>query len=85
MGETGTPCYNFCMAQTLYRIRAALLCHDVRLNTSIEIEASLDHFPSEAEAIQLLSPAAEERVARAFCEGCPYDLSVVDIQPVRIL
>ena len=68
----------------LYRIRAHLICHDVRLNTAIEIEAQLDHVPTEAEAIQLLAPAAEERVARAFCEGCLYELSVTGIQPIGL-
>ncbi len=70
------------MALTKYRIHAALLCHDVRLNTSVEIEAVLDHYPTEAEAIRLLTPAAEERVTRALCEGCPYDLSVTEILPI---
>ncbi len=70
------------MEKTLYRLQAALLCHDVRLNTSIELEVALDHYPTEKEAILLLSPVAEERVARAFCEGCPYDLSVYNIEAV---
>ncbi len=71
------------MPQTLYRLRASLLCHDVRLNTSVETEVLLDHVPSEAEAIQILSPIAEERLVRAFCEGCPYDLSVYEIQEIK--
>jgi hypothetical protein len=66
-----------------YRIHAALLCHDVRLNTSVEIEAVLDHWPDEREALRLLTPAAEECVTRAFCEGCPYDLSLTSITIVR--
>ncbi len=70
------------MPITRYRLSAALLCHDVRLNTSVSIEVELDHAPTEREAIQLLSPVAEERVAQAWCEGCPYDLSVYEIIPL---
>ncbi len=70
------------MPQTLYRIHAALLCHDVRLNTSIEIEVPLDHYPSDKEAIDLLWPVGEACVARNFCEGGPFDLSVTEITPL---
>jgi hypothetical protein len=65
-----------------YRISANLLCHDVRLNTRVEVEVELDHPPGEEEAIRLLAPAAEARVARAFCEDCPYDLTVIEVQPL---
>jgi hypothetical protein len=67
---------------TTYRIRASLLCHDVRLNTSIETLALFDHVPSEEEALRVLYPIADARVARDFCEGCNYHLSVFDIQAV---
>jgi RimJ/RimL family protein N-acetyltransferase len=67
--------------RAVYHIRAHLLCHDVRLNTSIETDVLLDRFPSEAEALRLLYPAADAMVTRNFCEGCPYDLSIIHIYP----
>jgi hypothetical protein len=66
-----------------YLLRAHLLCHDVRLNTSIEIQVALDHSPTEKEAIQFLCVKAEEEVTRNFCEGCPYELSLISIQLVQ--
>ncbi len=62
-----------------YRITAVLLCHDVRLNTHIHIEATLDHAPSEAEAHDLLWPEGEREVARNFCEDCPFHLYGIEI------
>lgn len=65
-----------------YRLRALLLCHDVRLNTSVETLVTLDHVPSEKEAILLLYPIADKEVARNFCEGCPYELHISVIEPI---
>ncbi len=70
------------MTQMVFRLHALLTCHYVRLVTGIETEVVLDHFPTEQEAIQLLAPIAEETVARAFCEGCLYELGVSEIQLV---
>lgn len=67
------------MARARYCIRSGLLCYDVRLNTSIQIEVELDHEPTEKEAILLLSPLAEETVARNWCEGCIYELYGIEI------
>lgn len=67
------------MARARYCIRSGLLCHDVRLNTSIQIEVELDHEPTEKEAILLLSPLAEETVARYWCKDCNYDLFGIEI------
>jgi hypothetical protein len=64
-----------------YRITSGLYCHDVRLNTSIQIEVALDHFPSEQEAIRLLCPTAEAVVTKNFCEGCPYEFYGIQITP----
>ncbi len=68
---------------TLYRIHAALLCHDVRLNTSVETKVWLDHYPSEIEAIRILSPIAEQKLVESFCEGCLYDLTVTEIEAIE--
>jgi hypothetical protein len=65
--------------QTTYRISAVLLCHDVRLNTHIQVEAAFDHPPSLREAESLLWPEAERVVARNFCEGCAYELYAIEI------
>jgi hypothetical protein len=72
------------MPQITYHIRALLLCHDVRLNTSIETRATLGHIPTEEEAIQLLWPVGEEMVARNGCEGCPFELGVYSIEPEEL-
>ncbi len=66
-----------------YLLRSGLLCHDVRLNTSIQMEVELDHAPTEKEAIHLLSPLAEETVARNFCEGCLYEFYGMEIVMVQ--
>jgi hypothetical protein len=65
-----------------YRIRALLLCHDVRLNTSIETVVELDHAPTEEEALHILWPIGEEKVKQAWCEDCPFELYAYTIQPV---
>ena len=67
----------------IYRIRAVLLCHDVRLNTHIQIEVSLDHFPTQSEAESLLWPEAERVVARNFCEGCNYEIYAVEVTVIE--
>ncbi len=68
--------------RAVYHIRAHLLCHDVRLNTYVETNIVLDRFPSADEALRLLYPAADAEVTRNFCEGCPYDLSIIHIYAV---
>lgn len=70
------------MALITFCIRAQLICHDVRLNTSIETLVESDHIPSEAEALKLLFPIADERVKQAWCEDCPYELYISSIEPV---
>lgn len=70
------------MPKTRYRLRAHLLCHDVRLNSSVKVDVALDHFPTEQEAIRLLWHAGEAEVTRNFCEGCPFELSVTEIEPL---
>jgi hypothetical protein len=65
-----------------YRLRALLICHDVRLNTSVETQVALDHMPSEKEAILLLCPIADKEVARNYCEDCPYELYISVIEPI---
>jgi hypothetical protein len=62
-----------------YRISAVLLCHDVRLNTHIQIEIALDHWPNQAEALALLWPEGERVVAKNFCEGCPFDIYAIEV------
>ncbi len=62
-----------------YRIRAKLLCHDVRLNTRVETVVELERPLTPNEAEQLLWPVVEALVARYNCEGCPYDLSDIEI------
>jgi hypothetical protein len=58
-----------------YRISANLLCHDVRLNTSITDIVPVDHKPVlEEELAHLLWPAGVQLVAKNFCEGCPFEL-----------
>ena len=71
------------MERFVYRIRATLLCHDVRLNTSLQDEVEFDHWPNEKEAIHLLWPAGEAVVAKNFCEGCPFELGIVSIELIR--
>jgi hypothetical protein len=73
------------MAFAQYRIRALLICHYVRLNTSIETVVELDHLPTEQEALKYLWPIADERVKQAWCEDCPYELYVSVIEPVGSL
>ena len=65
--------------RAVYHIRAHLLCHDVRLNTHVETDVVIDHFPDEADALRMLYPIAEAEVARNWCEGCPYDLTMIHI------
>ena len=65
-----------------YKIEAGLLCHDVRLNTRIQVLVDLDHQPTKAEAERLLWPVADQEVARNFCEDCPYELYYIDITEV---
>jgi hypothetical protein len=64
---------------TTYRIRAVLLCHDIRLNTHIQVDVTLDHRPDEAEAQRYLWPEAERVTAKNNCEECPYDLYSIEI------
>lgn len=64
-----------------YRLKAKLLCHDVRLSSWVETVADLDEAPSHAEAERLLWPAADELVAKNGGEGCPYELSDVSVVP----
>ena len=67
-----------------YQISAALLCHDVRLNTHIQIKVTLDYPPSPAEAESLLWPEAERVVARNFCEDCPYELYGIEVVAMKL-
>jgi len=64
-----------------YRLKAHLLCHDVRLSDWVEAVVDLEEAPSPAEAERLLWPAADALVARQGCEGCPYELSSVTVVP----
>jgi len=63
----------------MYRLKAHLLCHDVRLNSWVETVVIREEEPSLAEAERLLWPAADALVARNGCEGCPYELSAVSV------
>jgi hypothetical protein len=65
-----------------YLIRAQLLCHDVRLNTWIEIRQVLEREPTEAEALHLLWPTGEAVVAKNWCEDCPFELFNFTIRPM---
>ena len=65
-----------------YRLKAHLLCHDVRLNSWVETVVALAEAPSQAEGERLLWPAADALVAAHGCEGCPYELS--DVSVVRV-
>jgi|GEM_PF-3918380 len=67
-----------------YRIRATLLCHDIRLNTRIQVDVALDHQPDETEALRYLWPEAERVTAQNRCEDCPYDLFDIEITALRI-
>ena len=67
-----------------YQIGATLLCHDVRLNTHIQIEVTLDHPPKPSEAESLLWPEAERVVARNFCEDCPYELYGIEVVAMKL-
>jgi len=62
-----------------YRLRARILCHDVRLSDWIETVVTLDTAPTPEEAERLLWPAADALVAQNLCECCPYDLSEITI------
>ncbi|MFN8442559.1 MAG: hypothetical protein U0175_17425 [Caldilineaceae bacterium] len=64
-----------------YRLRARLLCHDVRMNRWIESIVALAAEPNVAEAIRLLQPLADQTVAADNCEDCPYELLDVTISP----
>jgi hypothetical protein len=63
----------------IYRLKARLLCHDVRLNSWVETAVALEEEPSPVEAERLLWPAADVLVAKNGCEGCPYELSAVSV------
>jgi len=43
--------------------------------------AELDEAPNPAESERLLWPAADALVAKQGCEGCPYELSDVNVTP----
>ena len=64
-----------------YRLRARLLCHDIRLNRWIESVVLAVTEPSIAEAERLLYPLADQIVAADNCEDCPYDLLDVTVSP----
>ena len=64
-----------------YRLRARLLCHDVRMNRWIESTVALATAPNVAEAQRLLQPLADQIVAADHCEDCPYELLDVTISP----
>jgi len=64
------------------RLTANLLCHDVRLNSEIEVVVALDYIPTEAEAERLMYPAADALVAEYGCQGCGYELSSIRVTPV---
>lgn len=57
-----------------YRIKAQLLCHDIKLNTWVEVVADLPAAPGRFEAERLLAPAAEAAVDAGGCGGCGYEL-----------
>lgn len=64
-----------------YRLKARLLCHDVRLNRWIENVVLLTTAPNVAAAQQLLQPLADQIVAANDCADCPYELLDVTIRP----
>lgn len=64
-----------------YRIRAQLLCHDIRLNTWIEVVVALPQAPGRFEAERLLAPDAEKAVDAGGCGGCGYQLFELSIAP----
>ena len=64
-----------------YRLKAHLLCHDVRLSSLVETVVALEEAPSQAEAERLLWPVADALAAENGCEGCPYELSAVSVVP----
>lgn len=63
-----------------YRLKAHLLCHDVRLSNWIETVVVLEEAPGLADAERLLWPVADELVARNGGEGSPYELSAVSVE-----
>lgn len=62
-----------------YHIRTHLLCHDVRLNTWIEMDLPFDHFPTEEEVKPFLWPEIDRVLARNMCEGCLYEVLEIQI------
>ena len=64
-----------------YKITANLLCHDVKLNTTISSVVEMAIEPTEAEAGILLAPVAEEFLSAPTydCRGCQYELSIFRI------
>lgn len=65
-----------------YRLSAGLLCHDVRLNTTIKTTVKFDRPPTEDEALHLLWPVGEAEVARNFCENCPFELRAINVEEI---
>ncbi len=63
----------------ILRLKARILCHDVRLNDWVETVVTLEKPPTPQEAERLLWPTADALVARNLCEGCPYELSDITI------
>lgn len=64
-----------------YRLKARLLCHDVRLNRWIERVVPLTTAPNVAEAQRFLQPLADQIVAANDCADCPYELLDFTIRP----
>ena len=65
----------------LYRLKARLLCHDVRLNRWLERVVPLTTAPNVAEAQRLLQTLADQIVAANGCADCPYELRDITTSP----
>lgn len=63
-----------------YEITANILCHDIRLNTSVSIILTLDQPPSPATVQFYVYQVADPTVEQAGGEGCPYDVSEVKVR-----
>lgn len=61
-------------SQALYIILAHILCHDIRLNNTLELSMICGHVPSEEEARQVVYPQVNPYLAKNGCDECPYDL-----------
>ncbi|WP_020470417.1 hypothetical protein [Zavarzinella formosa] len=66
-------------AKRRYRLTGMVLCHDLRMNSEVEVIEEFDKEPTLEEATKLLWQAGGKMVAAGYCEGCPFELSAVRI------